>query len=396
MRFVLDPFMPILLTAFICLGICAGMSGCDSESTSSINNSLASAKNQVDQSNTSRTIIALGRLHPTNGVLSVSAIPGERLATLNFREGDLVDAGVSLGKLASYELHQLELETLNQNLLSAKAKQNAAEKVADARIKQAAVVLAQAKQQRKSIDARETELLLLQRQATLAKEKWQQLSQLFQEDPSLVSLTTIKQQKLAYEKLQSDYKQAKQKIETGKASGDLAIEAAQADIAAANAAKEQLKATDAVQIIRQQIKAAKLKAQWSSLPTPTPGTVLKVFVEPGEFIAQTPILQIANIDQMACIAEVYVGDLQSIQAGNRVTLKSDAFQGEFAKSGIPAKVKRLGRLIGSPALRSLNPMARIDPHVVEVVLEIDPENFKATQEAARLVGLQVTIEFDGK
>jgi hypothetical protein len=51
-------------------------------------------------------------------------------------------------------------------------------------------------------------------------------------------------------------------------------------------------------------------------------------------------------------------------------------------------------MVASPGLTNRNPLAPSDRSVVEVRVEIDPADAAATAEAARRVGLQVTVEFD--
>jgi hypothetical protein len=50
-------------------------------------------------------------------------------------------------------------------------------------------------------------------------------------------------------------------------------------------------------------------------------------------------------------------------------------------------------MVGSPGLTNRNPLAPSDRSVVEVVVAIDPADQAATAEAARHIGLQVTVEF---
>ena len=124
-------------------------------------------------------------------------------------------------------------------------------------------------------------------------------------------------------------------------------------------------------------------------------TVLRTMVNPGELIAQTPVVEIADLTQMSCVAEVYEADAKEIKEGQRVTLRSPAFTGDFANAGIPGRVVRIGSMVASPGLTNRNPLAPSDRSIVEVDVEIDPANAAATAEAASKVGLQVTVEFLG-
>ena len=57
-------------------------------------------------------------------------------------------------------------------------------------------------------------------------------------------------------------------------------------------------------------------------------TVLRTMVDPGELIAQTPVVDIADLSRMSCVAEVYEADAKEIKVGQGVTLRSPAFTGK--------------------------------------------------------------------
>ena len=124
-------------------------------------------------------------------------------------------------------------------------------------------------------------------------------------------------------------------------------------------------------------------------------------VEPGELIAQTPVLDIADLSRMSCVAEVYEADAKEIKVGQAVRLRSPAFTGKYSDGnvgeagGIPGRVVRIGSMVASPGLTNRNPLAPSDRSIVEVDVEIDPKDQAATTEAASKVGLQVTVEFLG-
>ncbi len=128
-------------------------------------------------------------------------------------------------------------------------------------------------------------------------------------------------------------------------------------------------------------------------------TVLKVFTHPGELITQLPILQVGNLNRMACIAEVYEADAKQIRVDQKATLRSSAFSGDYAPyaksgpGGLSGTVRRISNIISSPGLTDRNPLAPMDRSVVEVLIEIDNNDIEAIQEASKRVGLQVTVEF---
>ncbi len=133
--------------------------------------------------------------------------------------------------------------------------------------------------------------------------------------------------------------------------------------------------------------------------------MLKVFLQPGEFITQTPIVKLADLREMVCVAEVYEADVKEIEEGIGVTIRSPSFDGVFADGemdpetrirtgGMRGTVERIGSMIAPPGLANRNPLAPADRSVVEVRITIDDE--QAVAHARSLVGLQVTVEFDRK
>jgi HlyD family secretion protein len=130
-------------------------------------------------------------------------------------------------------------------------------------------------------------------------------------------------------------------------------------------------------------------------------TVLRILVQPGELISQSPVMEIGDLSRMVAVAEVYEADAKEIAVGQTARIRSAAFSDKYAEGssdgdGIPGKVTRIGRLVASPGLTNRNPLAPADRSVVEVRVEIDPRDVAATAEAASRVGLQVTVEFAEK
>jgi HlyD family secretion protein len=341
-----------------------------------------------------REVVALGRLEPATGIIAVSAVPGERIERLNVSEGDMVgEEGASLGVLASHNLRQVELEGLRAQLAAAEESHKASLHVAEAKVTQAEAALQKAEGGVEQAALQEQEIALLARRAELARTDYEQLAELAQQDPELVSTQQLARQRLASQTAQSEYEQAQRSLAVNKKAAALAVEAAEADLAAAEANFEQTKAAKSLEVLAKQVEAAALQERWTRLPAPTTGVVLNVFVRPGEFVTETPILQLANLSEMVCIAEVFEADAKLIAKGDEAVLTSDAFSEPFDTTGIPGRVTRVGQLIGSPGLASRDPLARADRHVIEVVIAIDPDNEQATAQAAALVGLQVNVRF---
>ena len=357
----------------------------------------------------SRNVVALGRIEPTAGVISVSALPGERLTkyAAGVEAGANVPAGAELAQTATFDLRQTQLKAAELKF-SASQEQRSQELIAaQVQVEQALATQAQAEAKLREMMAQEGKLQNLAEAAAIAADDYAKLVQLQSEDEELVTPHQLRRRKNASERAAKEYEAAAAAYPDG-------LEAARKGVAAAEAGVRLAKQNAALVEKVDQAMAADLDRQaaaaaldQSVLRAPvvegegTEFTVLRTMVEPGELIAQTPVLDIADLSRMSCVAEVYEADAKEIKVGQAVRLRSPAFTGKYADGnvgeagGIPGRVVRIGSMVASPGLTNRNPLAPSDRSIVEVDVEIDPKDQAATTEAASKVGLQVTVEFLG-
>jgi HlyD family secretion protein len=250
------------------------------------------------------------------------------------------------------------------------------------------------------------QLTNLREAADIAQEDYRRLEALHASDRELVSEHQLRRQQNAYQRARADYDAAQASYPHAETAAKKAVEAAEANHKFATMNREQLQAVDQSEAIVLEAAAAEEARDESLLRAPkTSGgpadyTVLKINMQPGEFITQMPVMQIGNLDEMVCIAEVYEADVKEIYVGQTALIRSAAFEGEHAEhgemGGIRGRVTRIGTLISDPGLIPRNPLAPSDRSVVEVVVTIDADDEAAVQQAARRIGLQVTVEFGEK
>jgi HlyD family secretion protein len=271
-------------------------------------------------------------------------------------------------------------------------------------------------------------LQVLDAASQLAISEYTQLEALRAEDPALVTEHQLKKRANEMDTALADFRIANESYESAKNAADKTVAAAQANIEVADLTLKQLEQKFEVQSVAQEIAVAQETLKRSVLLSPSvspdtlenvlaveavqdhpsdsqdsrgPLTVLKVFLRPGEFVTQMPILQLGDLSKMVCIAEVYEADVKDLHLGQAAVIRSPAFAGKFADGidpekgtrtgGMAGKIERIGNVIGSPGLANRNPLAPADRSVVEVRVAID--DAEAIAEAARRVGLQVTVEF---
>lgn len=352
-----------------------------------------------------RNVVALGRIEPTAGVISVSALPGERLTkyAAGVKAGANVWAGAELAQTATFELRQTQLRAAELKL-SASQEQRSQELIAaQVQVEQALATQAQAEAKLREMMAQEGKLKNLAEAAAIAEDDYKKLAELQAEDEELVTPQQLRRRRNASDRAMKEYEAAAAAYPNGLEAARKGVAAAEAGVRLAeqNAALvEKVDQTLAADLDRQAAAAALDQAVLRAPKLDdgsTEFTVLRTMVDPGELIAQTPVLEIADLSRMSCVAEVYEADAKEIKVGEAVTLRSPAFTGKFADGagGIPGRVVRIGSMVASPGLTNRNPLAPSDRSIVEVDVAIDPQDRAATAEAASKVGLQVTVEFLG-
>lgn len=378
-----------------------------------------------------RSIYALGQLEPASGIVAVSAIPGERLMELDpdVVENQRVPANGILGLLASYDVGKAQLAALVKKKELAEKNRIHQLEVAKAQKSQAEASLAQAQAKLTELELQGEKLQPLDTAGVLAVEEFSRLDALHQSDPELVTDHQLRKRENEMHTALADFKIAHDSYASAKEAADKTVAAAKANIKVADLTLQQLDQALEEQAVEQEIEIAQETLKRSVLVAPDispdtldnvleikaaadhkPGsvedrsrwTVLKIFLRPGEFASQMPIMQLGDLSKMVCVAEVYEADVKDLRVGQTAVIRSPAFSGKFADGvdsetkertgGMVGHIESIGGLIGSPGLANRNPLAPADRSVVEVRVAIDDP--AATLEASRRVGLQVTVEFD--
>lgn len=120
----------------------------------------------------------------------------------------------------------------------------------------------------------------------------------------------------------------------------------------------------------------------SLVRAPFAGRVIDVLRRPGEIAGQAGVVELARIDQMQAIAEVFEADIRFVKPGQRARVRSNALGQELTGtvSRIRPKVQKLDQ-IGD------DPVARKDGRIVEVEIKLDD-----SAAVSNLTNLQVEVE----
>ncbi len=354
-----------------------------------------------------RRVVALGRLDPAGGVISISAVPGERLLAYcpGVAEGNTVHAGGQLAKVASYDLRQSQLEAADLKLKLAKTQHEQQLAAAKAQLEQAQAAKAQADAKFRETQSQQLQLDNLKEASSIAEDNYKDLQRLHSSDPELVTEQQLRRRGNELQKALNDYHAVAATLPAALTAAQKSVEAAEANVKLAQQNLEMAEKVDQTAAAEVERKVAEQSLDQSILQAPhveggsTEFRVLKIMVQPGELIAQIPVLQIGDVSHMVAVAEVYEADAKEIAVGQAATIRSAAFAGKYSDGavgspgGIHGKVTYVGTMVASPGLTNRNPLAPSDRSVVEVRVDIDPKDKEATAEAASRIGLQVTVEF---
>ncbi len=326
--------------------------GCCSKPTST-------SETPSDEANAQADVVGMGRIEPAGGLIDVGAMMGDRLDSLRVKEigqaaddqasggdgkkdnvkKDEVKKGDPLGDLESRELRALQLEAARLNVKKAEA---------------AGLSMA----------AHRQKIELLKIRLAMAQKDQERIEGL---NKDMVTEQERERQSLVVRQAESELASAQAMLAQMERANELGLEAA-----------------------RLELKTAETQYARTQLTAPCDGAILKTYVRPGETIGAKPILQMADLRQMVVIVEVYENQVKHLRLGQEAIVTSKAFPPPFDATGLRGKVTRIGQMINVPLLKSVDPFAPADRHVVEVRVALDE---KSSRVAAALTNLQVDVRF---
>jgi len=324
---------------------------------------------------------SLGRLEPRGGVTYLGAMTGDRLARLEAREGDQVQTGKVLGYLESHAVRQAELELAEAQLRDAETRQQAEVAFGQAQIREAELAIEQLKTQELEVRAQQARIQSLEANLKLAQRDLERLQGL---DATLVSPQQREHQQLVVTRAADELAAARAQFDQLVATQDINRQLAAAKLQTAKAGIPRLEAGVQLESIKHNLDLTRARVEQSIIRAPSDGRILKVNVQPGEMIAQRPIIEMADTSQMYAVAEVYETDIRWVQAGQAARISSPALPTELTGT-----VERVGTVVARNTEVGLDPTSRADARVVEVMIRLD-----SSEAAAGLLHLQVDVEID--
>jgi len=330
----------------------------------------------------SRSISALGRIEPAKGILEIGATPGDR--SIRFGEGIEVgkrlQQGDEIAELESYALRTLEVELADNQITEARDRLIAEEKLAEAKVEAAELSCQQVESQNsQGIATQKQKVELLERNLALAVLTRQQFEALHEKNEKLVADTELERYRLLAEKSRAELNAGEALLEELEGTGPHAAKTAQAELAAAMAGVDQVRASIAVESGETQAKLARESRKLSRILAPCSGTILEICTPLYQPIGHKPILRMADLDEIVAVAEVFETDIRHIQLGEAALIQSRAFPAPYNEvgSGLHGRAIEISRIVSSSSIEDRNPYAPQDRHVVEVRLAVeDPKEIE--------------------
>lgn len=334
-------------------------------------------------------VVALARLDPENGVVSINGTPGDRLHVLKVKLGERIEKGAELAVLESRTLRQGDLELAETQLREARERKTAEEHYADAMQNEAKLAEEQATLQELDAAAQEQKIAGLQAARNSAQEDLKRLQDVRKSGgdapgDKIVSDQQLAHQRLAVEKSEKELAAAEDEFAKLRQAIDLSHREAQAKRKTAEANRQRIPSTIQLQSLEKQVELARLRLDQTTLRAPCRGEILKISLTEGETLAQQPILQMADTSRMVAVAEIYEDDVRQVRIGAPARVTSRALGADLT-----GKVTYIGSMVARNSVVALDPTQSTDRRIVDARIALDDNP------AARpLINLQVTARIE--
>jgi HlyD family secretion protein len=304
-------------------------------------------------------VLALGRLAPEAGIISVGVRPGVRIDRIAVKEGDEVAAG---GELAVLEGRaQAELQVA----LAEAQKKNAEDQRAFSRDKLTLERDREDKLKKDRLDTQKSLLDIAKRRLDAATEIYKTLGQ--------AATGKVKYDlDMAYFQADAEHRRAQGELKELQVGQDLTerrrqLEDRQVEIQEPDRS-----------VLDHQLELARAARDQTVVLAPAAGRVLEVSAHAGE-VSTGMLLALGDLSAMVAIAEVYQSDLPDVKVGDPAEV---LIQGRR----VAGKVSKVSRLVGKNTLASLDPRALQDRRVVPVTIRLEDASA-----AADYVNMEVQV-----
>src|SRR5262249_35942761 len=108
-----------------------------------------------------------------------------------------------------------------------------------------------------------------------------------------------------------------------------------------------------VDVARAELQAAQATLDLDTVRAPISGQIVHVHARAGQRVGPEGVAELADIEHMYAVAEVYETDIGRVKVGHRATMKSPAL-----RAPLTGAVERIGTKIGKLDVLDTDPAAR--------------------------------------
>lgn len=328
-------------------------------------------------------VVALGHIEPRDGVLALGLPTPDRIREIpeQIKEGATVKQGETLAILDSQMMRELERKLAVIQREQAEKRLKAIEENGNAQIH----VEELRRDQIEQLEGIESEALESKIEFLKAQEKNTQKDyERYVAAGDTIAKQDIEKQNLAYQQVRAERITTESQLKKLHKSSKLNLGVANAQLKAAEAELKQSQSAISPKLLDTQVQQAEERLKDTKILAPSNGKILRIFKHDGELVRGEPILEMANVDHMIVLAEVYETAIERVKLGQEATITSHIF--DEKKDPLKGKVVWLAASVGRAQVVPLDPRAAVDNRVVDVKIELDQP-----QRVADLIGHQVLV-----
>lgn len=349
---------------------------------------------------TNDPVVALGRLKPAGGYLTISGPPGDQIESLSVSLGSVVTVPANaevaqrapLVVLASNTERSAEVAVLEKQVQDARWQREVALSSADLQIELAQQKIDELKSVSPlEIDALRSKIVPLEQQRDNVKSRRERLLELRTKNSSTVSQQEIEDLTLAEKSADAELQAAATMVKKAVAGREQGQRAAELQLKTARDSKQRAEKDTTMATLQSKLDLARLLRDRSTLRAPAGSwRVIKVWGQAGEPTApQQPILQLAAVGPMIAVTEVYETDVQRLRQWMKNGSVAAAIKSRALPSELTGAVSVVPDVIVRNAVMDIDPAADVDRRVFEVQVQLDA---KSSAIAAGFLNLQVQVE----
>jgi HlyD family secretion protein len=298
---------------------------------------------------------ALGRVEPASRVRRLgppSSLAVNRVDRLLVREGDQVAAGQLLAEFADAALKDAAVLEASAAVMEADASL--------ARVKAAG--------RPSEIEAQQARIASLAAQEDIARRDAARSAELV---PSGAGARAIAERdRAAADRAAADQRQAVAQLVTLEQPRPEDVALAEAHLRTAQA----------------ELARTRADAALSRVFAPVAGKILKIYARPGDLVGADGLLDLADLDRLDVVADVYEADLPRVRLGAAAEVVVPGDLQRYA-----ARVEEIGRLVRHTTEAGVDPVAAVDGRTVEVRLAVLPDGGEALRHRINMQ-VQVAIQ----